>query len=140
MFIVTAVLQAALWLWFLGCVTTYRVGRYLLVEGVGVRSAEFAMLCLYSAGIILYYALPGVGRWVLLGVLLLWLGVQFFCHWVFTLFGASKAKLRGYNECFRGTVRLFPMSDTRLVPDLYHIVLHLLILLNAVFCALGIHR
>ena len=42
--------QAALWLWFLGCVTTYRIGKYLLVEGMGMKSAEFIMLCLYSIG------------------------------------------------------------------------------------------
>ena len=38
--------QAALWLWFLGCVTTYRFGKYLLVEGMGIKSVEFLMLCL----------------------------------------------------------------------------------------------
>jgi len=29
---------------------------------------------------------------------------------------------------------IFPMSETRLVPDLYHIVQHTLILLNIVVC------
>ena len=28
----------------------------------------------------------------------------------------------------------FPMSETRLVPDLYHIVQHALILLNIIVC------
>ena len=61
---------------------------------------------------------------------------QFFCHWYYTIFGASREKLQGYNDCFRDAVRIFPMSETRLVPDLYHIVLHLLILINIVFCLL----
>ena len=39
-------------------------------------------------------------------------------------------KLEGYNRCFAGTLRLIPQSDTRLIPDLYHIVLHVLILLD----------
>lgn len=135
--ILAALARAALWLWFLGCVTTWRFGRLLLVEGTGVKSAEFAMLCLYSLGLALAYACPGVGRWALAAVLALWLAVQFMCHWYFTIFGASREKLKGYNECFRGTARLFPMREDRLVPDLYHIVLHLLILLNLVVCLAG---
>ena len=129
-------LQAALWIWFLGCVTTYRVGNRLLVEGMGVKSAEFGMLCMYSLALVLNYAVPSVGKWVLLSVLALWLIVQFFCHWFYTIFGASEKKLKGYNDCFRGTVRLFPSSEQRLVPDLYHIVLHVLIAANIVFCIL----
>ena len=126
-------LQAALWIWFLGCTTTWRFGRYTLVEGMGVKSAEFATLCLYSIGLLLYWAVPA-GKWILLGMLVLWFVVEFFCHWYFTIFGVTERKLKGYNECFRNTVRLFPMSETRLVPDLYHIVQHTLILLNIMIC------
>ena len=133
-------LQIALWIWFLGCVTTYRFGKRLLVEGMGVRSAEFAMLCLYSAGLCLYHFAGPAGRWFLLAVLALWFAVQFFCHWYYTLFGASARKLKGYNDCFRDTVRLFPMSEKRLVPDLYHILLHALILANIIACLAGIRR
>ena len=65
-----------------------------------------------------------------MGVLLFWFIVQFFCHWYYTIFGASEKKLKGYNDCFRNTVRIIPASKTRLIPDLYHMILHLLILLN----------
>ena len=126
-------LQAALWIWFLGCTTTYRLGKYLLVEGMGIRSAEFATLCLYSIGLILYYLLPA-GKWILPAVLILWFIVEFFCHWYFTIFGVTEQKLKGYNDCFRNTVRIFPMSETRLIPDFYHIVQHILILLNIIIC------
>lgn len=129
----TILLQAALWIWFLGCTTTWRFGQYTLVEGMGVKSAEFATLCLYSIGLLLYWAVPA-GKWILLGMLVLWFVVEFFCHWYFTIFGVTERKLKGYNECFRNTVRLFPMSETRLVPDLYHIVQHTLILLNIIIC------
>ena len=132
--IITILLQAALWIWFLGCTTTYRVGKHLLVEGMGVKSAEFAVLCLYSLGIAAFHCFRPAGKWILLGILLLWFAVQFMCHWYFTIFGASERKLRGYNDCFRDAVRIFPMSDKRLIPDLYHIVLHLLILLNIITC------
>ena len=132
--IITILIQAALWIWFLGCTTTYRIGKHLLVEGMGVKSAEFAVLCLYSLALAAFQCLQPAGKWILLGILLLWFAVQFMCHWYFTIFGASERKLKGYNECFRDAVRIFPMSDKRLVPDLYHIVLHLLILLNIIVC------
>ena len=132
--VVTILLQAALWIWFLGCTITYKFEKYTLVEGMGVKSAEFVMLCLYSIGLILYYMLQPAGKWILLAILILWFAVEFFCHWYYTIFGASESKLKGYNECFRNTVRVFPMSETRLVPDLYHIVQHTLILLNIILC------
>ena len=134
--VVTILLQAVLWIWFLGCTITYKFGKYTLVEGMGVKSAEFAMLCLYSIGLILYYMLQPAGKWILLAILIFWLVVQFFCHWYYTIGGASENKLKGYNDCFRNTIRIFPMSETRLVPDLYHIVLHTLILLNIIVCLL----
>lgn len=130
-------LQVALWIWFLGCTTTYRIGKNVLVEGMGIKSAEFATLCLYSIGLILCYLLPPAGKWILLAILILWFVVEFFCHWYFTIFGASDRKLQGYNDCFRNTLRIFPMSKTRLIPDLYHIVQHLLILLNIIICLVG---
>ena len=126
-------LQAALWIWFLGCTITYRFGKYILVEGMGIKSAEFVTLCLYSIGILLYYHFPA-GKWILLAVLILWFVVEFFCHWYFTIFGVTERKLKGYNDCFRNTLRIFSMSETRLVPDLYHIVQHTLILLNIIIC------
>ena len=132
--ILTAMAQALLWVWFLGCVITWRFGKVLLVEGMGIKSAEFGMFCLYSAGLVFYYIFSTAGRWILFAILVLWLAIQFFCHWYYTIFGASEKKLKGYNECFRGTLRLFPMSETRLIPDLYHVLLHLLIVLNAVLC------
>ncbi len=108
-----------------------QAGEYLLVKGVGVKSAEGFMPALFTAGALLYLLRPQAGRRVLLAVLLLWLTVQFFCHWYCTLFGASpRRKPAGYNQCFAGTLRLIPQSDTRLIPDLYHIVLHALILLD----------
>ena len=126
----TIILQAALWIWFLGCTVSYRAGKKYLVEGMGIRSAEFAMLCVYTAALAAFHCFQPAGKWILLGVLVLWFTVEFFCHWYFTIFGASEAKLKGYNGCFRNTLRIFPMSETRLIPDLYHIVQHLLILAN----------
>lgn len=130
MIIATMIAQAILFVWFFGCICTYKFGTRILVEGVGVKSAEFVMLCLFSVGILFFWWIPPFGEWLLLSVLLFWFIVQFFCHWYYTIFGASEKKLKGYNECFKDTIRLIPASDSKLIPDLYHILLHLFLLAN----------
>lgn len=132
------VISCVLWLWFLGCTFTWKFGKVLLVEGMGLKSVEFLALVLFTVGIGSFLLWEPVGKWILLGVLTLWLVAQFFCHEYFTIFGASDRKLKGYNECFEGTVKLFPASETRLVPDFYHIVLHLLIATDLVVVVLAI--
>lgn len=104
-----------------------------MVDGVGLKSAEFGMVVFYTIGILLHQIYRPVGKWFLLAVLGFWIIVQFFCHWFYTIWGASEKKLKGYNECFRHTVRIFPANDTRLIPDFYHMVLHLLLVLNLCF-------
>ena len=76
--------------------------------------------------IALLWRFEPVGRWFLT-VVLLWAAMQFFCHEYFTIFGASEKKLRGYNECFGDAIHFFPAGADRVVPDLYPILLHLLI-------------
>ena len=130
------VISCLLWLWFLGCTFTWKFGKVLLVEGTGLNSIEFAALVLFTIGIGCFLLWKPVGKWILLVELTLWLVAQFFSHEYFTIFGVSGRKLKGYNECFDGTVKLFPVSQTRLIPDLYHIMLHLLIATDLVLVAL----
>ena len=130
------VISCLLWLWFLGCTFTWKFGKVLLVEGTGLNSIEFAALVLFTIGIGCFLLWEPVGKWILLVELTLWLVAQFFSHEHFTIFGISARKLKGYNECFDGTVKLFPVSQTRLIPDLYHIMLHLLIATDLVLVAL----
>ncbi|MBR4290318.1 MAG: hypothetical protein IKT52_06740 [Oscillospiraceae bacterium] len=130
--------SSVLWIWFLGCTITWRFGRLLLVEGMGIKSIEFAVLVLFTLGCALYIGFPGAGKWVLLFELAVWLIAQFCSHWYYTIFGVTQEKLAGYNQCFEGTARIFPLSEARLIPDLYHIVLHILIALDLVLVILYI--
>lgn len=130
--VVSFVLELILLVWFFGCISTYRFGKVLLVEGMGVKSAEFVMFVLYSVGVALRVFLPNVGVWVVLVILVVWFVLQWFCHWHFTIFGANQRKIDGYNQCFCKTLRIFPSRNDRVIPDLYHIVLHLLIATNIV--------
>lgn len=126
------IVSCFLWLWFLGCTFSWKFGTVLLVEGMGLKSIEFAVLLLFTVAIGCFMLFESIGKWILLSVLALWIIVQFFCHEYFTIFGASPKKLNGYNKCFAGTLKLFPKSETRLVPDFYHIMLHLLIIADLV--------
>lgn len=89
--------------------------------------------------IALLWLFEPVGRWFLT-VLLLWAAVQLLCHEYFTLFGASEKKLRGYNECFRDAIHFFPADADRVVPDLYPILLHVLIAVNRMLSVLFLIR
>ena len=135
--IIAYIFEIVLLIWFFGCIVTYRLGNVLLVEGMGIKSAEFGMLVVYAASILLRAVLPQVGNWFVLSVLAFWLVVQYFCHWHFTIFGATPEKIRGYNQCFEGSLCIVPRRADRLIPDFYHIVLHVLIVLNLVllWCA-----
>lgn len=124
------VFGALLWIWFLGCTITWKFGKYTLVEGMGVHSAEFFMLVIYTISLAFSVLVPDFGQHFVLFVLCFWMMVQFFCHWYFTIFGASDKKIKGYNKCFQNTIHLFPLSSRRIVPDLYHIILHILIVVN----------
>ena len=128
--IITLLAQLLLLGWFFGCIVTYKIGKRILVDGMGIKSAEFIMFVLYGAGLLLFWLYPAVGQWYLLAVLLFWFVIQFFCHWYYTIFGASETKRKGYNECFRHTIHLIPARESRVIPDLYHILLHLFLLLN----------
>lgn len=135
--IIAYMFEIVLLIWFFGCIVTYRLGNVLLVEGMGIKSAEFGMLVVYTASILLRVVLPQVGNWFVLAVLVVWLVVQYFCHWHFTIFGATPEKIQGYNQCFEGSLCIVPRRADRLIPDFYHIVLHVLIVLNLVllWCA-----
>lgn len=130
--LVLLVFELLLLVWFGGCIVTYQIGKHTLVDGMGIHSAEFIMLLIYTAGILSYLLFPEIGRWIVVAILAFWLIVQFFCHWYYTLFGASDTKIKGYNDCFKNTIHLFPQREDKIIPDLYHIVLHLLILVNII--------
>ncbi|WLC62223.1 hypothetical protein [Clostridium sp. CM028] len=57
-----------------------------------------------------------------------WPIIQYSSHWNYTIFGVTERKLRGYNEYFANTFHVIPPSDSILIPDLYHIILHILII------------
>ncbi|WP_167958476.1 hypothetical protein [Anaerosporobacter faecicola] len=121
----TLLANAILLVWFAFCLTGLRIGNIWLVER---ELSDSIFLVIALVAFVLYVVKEKIGKFVLAGWLFMWFVAQFFCHWFYTIFGVSEEKLRSYNACFKDTYHIIPASDTVLIPDLYHIVLHILIL------------
>ncbi len=46
------ILQICLWIWFFGCIVSYKTEKWTLVDGEGFKSAEFGMFVFYTIGIL----------------------------------------------------------------------------------------
>lgn len=63
-------------------------------------------------------------------ILIIWGYMQYDSHWRYMLFKAPKEIIDSYYQHFYGTLRFFAESETRVVPDAYHIILGVLIVIN----------
>ncbi len=59
-----------------------------------------------------------------------WAILQWQAHWQAFFFGAGQQKIAGYNSYFSGTYRLSEASTDHLIPDLYHTVLGILLVIT----------
>ncbi|MDZ7777197.1 MAG: hypothetical protein U5L09_17060 [Bacteroidales bacterium] len=75
-----------------------------------------------------------------LSILLLWAVLQYQGNWKYFLFPPSTDVLESYYEHFQGTLRILAESETRIIPDAYHIILGLLLLLNIINVVVKIIR
>lgn len=118
-------------IWFFLDMVGFKIGNFILVQSAWKEDGVFFLI--YISLFILFYLKEKVGKYPLIIFLSLWLATQFISHWYYTIFGASPKKLLGYNKYFANTYHVIPASDSLLVPDLYHILLHLFILVSLVF-------
>lgn len=59
----------------------------------------------------------------------LWGFLQWNAHWRFLFFQTKLSKIESYYKHFKGTLRIIPELENQIILDLFHIVLHLLILI-----------
>jgi len=71
-------------------------------------------------------------------ILTLWGYLQYQGNWRYLFLRPSNEVLNSYYDHFQGTLRIFPESDKWIVPDAYHIILGLLILVNILFILIKI--
>lgn len=113
--------------WFFFDMFGLSIGKFVLVEGAW-KGIDGIWYLIFIGLFLLFCIREKYGKYPLSIFLFLWIFMQFSSHWYFTIFGATEAKLAGYNQFFANTWHIIPASDVRLIPDFYHIVLHLIIL------------
>ena len=83
---------------------------------------------IYLAAVILFIIKEQIGKWFVIGWMIMWFLTQFLCHEWYTIFnGGFMGTLEGKIENFSGTLQWLQIED-RYIPDLYHTILHILIL------------
>lgn len=99
---------------------------------VPVKITEFGV-----GTVLLFFLLLGlfgyVRRWKYndlsaFSVVVIWGFDQYFEHWQPLIWGAPQARVDRYYQYFKNTIRVFPPSPHRIVPDLFHTVIGALIL------------
>ena len=109
---------------FLDMVGLY-FGELYLVTRSWKDDGIFFLIFLIS--LLLFIFKERVGRYILTIWLSIWLVTQFLSHELFTIIGGGEGKIR----YFEGSIKLIN-SDILYIPDLYHIILHVLILIALV--------
>lgn len=90
-------------------------------------------MIIFAVTLILFILKERIGKYILVGWQALWLITQFISHEQYTIVGSGEEKMR----YFSGSIKLF-YSESRYIPDLYHIVLHILIAASLVLTRLYI--
>lgn len=117
--------------WFFLDMIGFKIGNFILVQSAWKDDGIFFLI--YVVLFMFFCLKERQGKYLLTVFLSLWLVTQFFSHWYYTIFGASEKKLLAYNRLFSNTYHVIPTSDFIIVPDLYHILLHIFIFINVVF-------
>lgn len=120
---ITMILNSVLLVWFFLDMIGVSFGEKLLVTGSYQEDGIYFII--FALAFLSFLLKDTIGKYVLFIWLCLWFVTQFYSHWYFTLFGPWEGK----RKYFADTVKLFPSADIY-IPDLYHIVLHILILFN----------
>lgn len=112
-------------LWFALDMVGVSIDGHILVTRSYVEDGVFFLL--FLALFILYIFKDKIGKYFLTGWLSIWFLAQFLSHWYFTIFGPSEGKI----NYFADTIKL-TSSPNIYIPDLYHILLHILILVSLI--------
>lgn len=111
--------------WFFLDMTGISIYKHILVTRSYKEDGIFFLIFLVL--FMLYAFKERVWKYFLTGWLFIWFTAQFVSHWYFTIFGPSIGKM----NYFANTIKLIPSSNIY-IPDLYHIVLHVLILVSLI--------
>ncbi|QQK09143.1 hypothetical protein JFY71_11385 [Miniphocaeibacter halophilus] len=98
-----------------------KIGEKELVSRAWREDGIFFIIYLLSFLFFILNTIKGIK--VLITVLSIWFITQFLSHELYTIVGGGEGKIR----FFSNTIKVFE-SSSKYIPDLYHIILHTLIL------------
>ena len=113
----------------------------LNITGFKIKSFTLTTSCLkdepidlvfwipYTASIIIFYFVPNIGQWLLLGIFIFFHLVCFFSTYKYWIWSSEK-KIASYNEYFSHTHHIIKSSENFLIPDTFHIITFSLMFIN----------
>lgn len=123
--------QLVLLVWFFLDMTGLYFGNQCLVTTSYKDDGIF--FGIYLLTVIIFILKDNIGKWLVTIWLSMWFIIQFMCHEWYTIFGSGfMGTLDNKIKYFSGTIQWFSVNG-RYIPDLYHTILHLLIIINLCF-------
>jgi len=105
----------------------FNIGDFLLVEAAW-NSIDGIWFLIFAGLFILFCVKDKLGKYPLSAFVLILISLQYLSHWHYTIFGATEEQIIRYNDFYANTFFVIPISENRIIPDFYHIMLHSFIL------------
>lgn len=119
--------QITLLVWFFLDMTGVYFGDKCLVTRSYKDDGIYFLI--YLATVLLFITKDRIGKWLVLIWSAIWFTIQFLCHEWYTIFNSGfMGTLEGKIKYFSGTLQWLKIEG-KYIPDIYHTVLHILILL-----------
>ena len=130
--------QTLLLLWFfLDMTGVYFSNSYLVTRSYKDDGLFFLI---YLVAMILFIFKEKIGKWAVWVWTSLWFVIQFLCHEWYTIFSKGvMGSLEDKIKYFSGAIKWIEI-DGRYIPDVYHTILHVLILAVVITTALYIRN
>ena len=120
------ILQIMLLLWFFLDMIGFYIGDKCLVTRSYKDDGIFFVL--FFVVVVLFIIKEKVGKWLTVIWLTMWFVIQFICHEWYTIFNEGfMGSLEDKMKYFSGTIQWLEIRG-RYIPDVYHTILHILIL------------
>ncbi|MCB6203105.1 hypothetical protein [Extibacter muris] len=121
------IVQTVLLIWFFLNMTGVYFGDVCLVTRSYKDDGIFFLI--YLMAVILFVVKEKIGKWAIIIWTSMWFITQFISHEWYTIFNDGfMGTLESKIDTFSGTMHWLKIED-RYVPDIYHTILHVLILL-----------
>lgn len=132
------IFQILLLMWFFLDMTGASLGDKCLVAQSYKEDGMFFLIYLFA--VILFVMKVQIGKWFVAVWTSLWLITQFLSHEWYTIFNSGiMGGIDGKIEHFSGTLQWIRIEG-KYIPDIYHTILHILILLTLISSIIYIYK